>query len=76
MDGAGLDTVIDLLRAATFLRIEKLADLASKKVAGCMRGKTVEKIREIFNIETDYTKEEEDEVRKENSWAFDPYGPN
>uniref|UniRef100_A0A0E0JXJ1 SKP1-like protein n=1 Tax=Oryza punctata TaxID=4537 RepID=A0A0E0JXJ1_ORYPU len=73
MDGADADTVVDLLRAATFLRIEKLADLASREVAACMRGRTVEQIREVFGIVNDYTKEEEQDVRKENSWAFDTY---
>uniref|UniRef100_A0A0D9VDX9 SKP1-like protein n=1 Tax=Leersia perrieri TaxID=77586 RepID=A0A0D9VDX9_9ORYZ len=71
--GADIDTVIDLLRAATFLRIGNLADLAAREVAGCMRGKKVEGIRKVFGIVNDYSKEEEEEVRKENSWAFDAY---
>ena len=35
-----------------------------------MKGKTPEEIREIFHIKNDYTKEEEDEIRRENQWAF------
>lgn len=73
MDGADVGTVVDLLRAATFLRVERLADLASREVAACMRGRTVEGIRQVFGIANDYTGEEEQDVRKENSWAFDAY---
>jgi len=36
-----------------------------------MKGKTPEEIREIFHIKNDLTKEEEDEIRRENQWAFD-----
>ncbi|BAS77732.1 SKP1-like protein 1A [Oryza sativa Japonica Group] len=73
MDGADVGTVVDLLRAAAFLRVERLADLASREVAACMRGRTVEGIRQVFGIANDYTDEEEQDVRKENSWAFDAY---
>uniref|UniRef100_A0A0E0CI75 SKP1-like protein n=1 Tax=Oryza meridionalis TaxID=40149 RepID=A0A0E0CI75_9ORYZ len=73
MDGADVRTVVDLLRAATFLRVERLADLASREVAACMRGRTVEGIRQVFGIVNDYTDEEEQDVRKDNSWAFDAY---
>jgi len=31
-----------------------------------LKGKTPEEIRKLFNIENDFTKEEEDQVRKEN----------
>lgn len=28
-------------------------------------------LRELFNIENDFTEEEEDKIRKENEWAHD-----
>jgi len=31
-----------------------------------LKGKTPEEIRKLFNIGNDFTKEEEDQVRKEN----------
>ena len=34
-------------------------------------GKTPEEIRKTFNIKNDFTPEEEEEVRKENQWAFE-----
>ncbi|KAE8717485.1 protein FD-like [Hibiscus syriacus] len=58
--------------AANFLNIKELLDLTCKTVADMMRGKTPEQIRKTFHIKNDYTPEEEDEVRRENSWAFDP----
>jgi S-phase kinase-associated protein 1 len=36
-----------------------------------IKGKTPEEIRKIFNIENDFTPEEEEEVRRENQWAFE-----
>ncbi|XP_040376318.1 SKP1-like protein 4 [Oryza brachyantha] len=70
MAGAGVDTLVDLLRAATFLRVAKLVDLAAREVARRMRGKTVEETRALFGIRSDYTKQEVEDIRNEISWAF------
>lgn len=37
----------------------------------CVLGKTPEEIRRTFGIKNDFTPEEEEEVRRENMWAFD-----
>jgi S-phase kinase-associated protein 1 len=58
------------VQAANYLHIQSLLDLTCKTVADQMKGKTIEEIRKKFNIVNDYTKEEEEEVRRENSWAF------
>jgi len=34
-----------------------------------IRGKTPEEIRKTFNIENDFTPEEEAQVKKENEWC-------
>jgi S-phase kinase-associated protein 1 len=34
-----------------------------------MKGKSIEEIRELFNIENDFTPEEEEQIREENKWA-------
>jgi S-phase kinase-associated protein 1 len=36
-----------------------------------IKGKTPDEIRKKFNIENDFTPEEEEEVRRENQWAFE-----
>lgn len=64
-------TLFEIILAANYLNIEDLLDLGTSAVADKMRGKKPEEIREIFEIENDYTPEQEAEVRKENAWAFE-----
>ncbi|GJN20711.1 hypothetical protein PR202_gb08121 [Eleusine coracana subsp. coracana] len=70
---AGIDnsTLFAIILAANFLGIEDLIELGCTAVADKMRGKTPEQIRETFDIENDYTPEQEAEVRKQNAWAFE-----
>ncbi|KAK9996177.1 hypothetical protein SO802_020863 [Lithocarpus litseifolius] len=65
------NTLIDLILAANYLNIKGLLDLTCKTVADMMRGKTPQEIRDVFHIKNDYTPEEEEEVRRENQWAFE-----
>ncbi|CAN6278935.1 unnamed protein product [Urochloa humidicola] len=65
------EVLIDLIEAATLLGIDGLMDLACKAVAEQMKGKQPEEIRKKFHIVNDYTEEEMEEVRRENSWAFE-----
>uniref|UniRef100_A0A803LIV1 SKP1-like protein n=1 Tax=Chenopodium quinoa TaxID=63459 RepID=A0A803LIV1_CHEQI len=48
-----------------------LLDLTCQCVADMIKGKSPEEIRKHFNIVNDYTPEEEEEVRRENQWAFE-----
>ncbi|XP_058070608.1 SKP1-like protein 1B [Magnolia sinica] len=64
-------TLFDLILAANYMNIKSLFDLTCQTVANIVRGKTTEEIREKFNIENDFTPEEEEEVRRENQWAFE-----
>lgn len=34
-----------------------------------IKGKSPEEIRKTFNIQNDFTQEEEDQIRRENEWA-------
>ncbi|PKA60129.1 SKP1-like protein 4 [Apostasia shenzhenica] len=65
------ETLFDIILAANYLNIPGLLDLTCKTVADMMRGKSPAEIRTIFNIKNDYTPEEEEEIRRENRWAFE-----
>ncbi|CAN0914029.1 SKP1-like protein 4, partial [Linum grandiflorum] len=64
------DMLFDVILAANYMDIKGLFDLTCKEVAEMMKGKDVEEIRKIFHIKNDYTKEEEEEIRREYHWAF------
>lgn len=65
------EVVFDVILAANYLNAEKLLDAAVKCVADRIVGKNVPELREYFGIVNDFTPEEEEEIMKENSWAFD-----
>lgn len=58
-------------QAANYMNIKSLLDLTCMTVANMIKGKTPEEIRKTFNIRNDFTPEEEEEVRRENQWAFE-----
>ncbi|KAG6422699.1 hypothetical protein SASPL_113077 [Salvia splendens] len=64
-------TLFDLILSANYLNIKSLLDLTCQTVADMIKGKTPEEIRKTFNIKNDFTPEEEEEVRRENQWAFE-----
>lgn len=63
------ETLFELILAANNLKIQELIDLTCAKVASMIKGKTPEEIRKTFNIQNDFTPEEEEAVRAENKWA-------
>ncbi|GHP11048.1 suppressor of kinetochore protein mutant [Pycnococcus provasolii] len=64
-------TLFELILAANYLNIKCLLELTCQSVANMIKGKTPEEIRKTFGIKNDFTPEEEEEVRRENQWAFD-----
>ncbi|XP_010475885.1 PREDICTED: SKP1-like protein 18 [Camelina sativa] len=65
-----LETVFRLILAANYLNYEGLLGFASQAVADHIKDLSPEEVREIFHIENDFTKEEEEAIRKENAWTF------
>ena len=63
--------LFELILAANYLDIKNLLDLMCLTVANMIKGKDPAEIRATFNIENDFTPEEEEEVRRENQWAFE-----
>jgi len=64
-------TLFELILSANYLNISALLELTCSTVANMIKGKTTEEIRKTFNIVNDFTPEEEEEVRRENQWAFE-----
>jgi len=63
------ELLFELILAANYMDIKPLLDLTCAKVASMIKGKTPEQIRQTFNIQNDFTPEEEEAVRAENKWA-------
>lgn len=63
--------LFELILAANYLDIKGLLDLTCQAVADIIKEKTPEEIRKVFNIENDFSEEEEAAVRRENQWAFE-----
>lgn len=61
--------LFDLILAANFMDIKPLLDLTCAKVASMIKGKQPEEIRKTFNIEKDFTEEEEKQIKEENRWC-------
>ncbi|KAH0709050.1 hypothetical protein KY284_010477 [Solanum tuberosum] len=60
-----------LILASNFLNDKEILDMICQEVVDRIKGKTPEEIRKEFDIKNDFTPEEEEEIRKENDWAFE-----
>ncbi|KAF0928475.1 hypothetical protein E2562_004117 [Oryza meyeriana var. granulata] len=63
-------TLYGLLLAAHFLNIDGLFDITCHKVANMLKGKNCQQMREILNIVSDFTKDDEKAIKAQNPWAF------
>jgi S-phase kinase-associated protein 1 len=66
-----LDQIFEMILAANYMDIKPLMELASAKVASIIKGKSPEDIRKTFNIQNDFTPEEEAQIREENQWCME-----
>lgn len=65
------DTLFSLINAADYLKIEGLLKLTCETVADMIKGNSPEQIRETFGIQNEFTPEQEEEIRRENAWAYE-----
>ncbi|KAF2474331.1 E3 ubiquitin ligase SCF complex, Skp subunit [Lindgomyces ingoldianus] len=65
------EMLFEIILAANYLDIKALLDVGCKTVANMIKGKSPDEIRKTFNIQNDFTPEEEDQIRRENEWAED-----
>ncbi|CAI2379979.1 unnamed protein product [Moneuplotes crassus] len=64
-----IEQLYEIILAANYLDIKPLLEVSCAAVAAMMKGKSIEEVRELFNIENDFTKEEEEQILEENKWA-------
>jgi hypothetical protein len=64
-----ISALIDLTSAANYLSMDPLLDTCCKAIAKEMSGLSVEELRVKFNIQNDFTPEEETKLKAEFGWA-------
>ncbi|KAF7801366.1 SKP1-like protein 14 [Senna tora] len=63
--------ILELLMAANYLNVKDLLDFLNQGIANRIKNKSVEYVRKFFGIENDFTPEEEQAIRLENSWVWE-----
>ncbi len=64
-----LEEIFQLMLDSNYMGIKSLMELTSAKVAAIIKGKSIEEIKRTFNIQNDFTPEEEQQILEENKWA-------
>ncbi|EYU32354.1 hypothetical protein ABFS82_05G142000 [Erythranthe guttata] len=64
-------TLFNLMMAANYLNIDSLLKLTALAAGNAVKGKEPEEIRDTFGIINDLTPEEEDQIRKDNTWSYE-----
>ena len=67
------EVLFELIMASNYLDIKPLLELACAKVASLIKNKSVPEIRKFFNIENDFSPEEEQQIMEENKWAEESF---
>ncbi|WCJ42252.1 SKP1-like 11 [Euphorbia peplus] len=61
----------EMILAVSYLEIKSFLDMLCQSVADRIKDWSVQRVREFFGIPNDFSPEEEEKVRQENSWAFE-----
>lgn len=67
------EVLFEMILAANYLDIKPLLELACAKVASLIKNRSIPEIRKFFNIENDFTPEEEAQIMEENKWAEESF---
>jgi S-phase kinase-associated protein 1 len=68
---SGDNDLKELLLAANYLNISSLLNCTCQAIAKRIENKSVEFVRKYFNVENDYSPEEEAKLREETPWAHE-----
>ncbi|KAG8808605.1 hypothetical protein FRC17_003870, partial [Serendipita sp. 399] len=69
MTSLSQEELFEMMIAAQAWEIQPLLDLAAKTIATMLKGKSAQQIRDLFDIENDFTPEEEAAIKKEHEWT-------
>ena len=67
------EVLFELILAANFMDIKSLLELSCANVASLIKGMTIIETRKFFNIENDFSPEEEAQIMDENKWAEESF---
>ena len=66
-----------IINAANYLNIPRLIDSCCDRLGLVIQGRSVEEVRKIFDIQSDFTPDEEERMRREQIWqntsSFAPF---
>lgn len=68
--GADIQELFKLLDAANYLDAQQLLDLTCDRISAQLENKSEEELRELLQVEDDFTAAEKAQIRKETKWAF------
>ncbi|KAK4430964.1 SKP1-like protein 1B [Sesamum alatum] len=71
VSGMEMGVLFDVVLAANYLDIRGLLREVRRRIADRMKNKSVEWVRKTFHIESDFTPEEEEQMKKEFAWAWE-----
>jgi S-phase kinase-associated protein 1 len=63
------DLLFDLVAAANYMDIKPLLDLTCLAVSIIIKGKSAAELRQMFNIPSEFTQEENAQIVRENQWV-------